>query len=129
MTKNELLQLRRVEVPKTVRLLEMYGETKHDLTPSDKSRSAIQLATTFLNEERLNRMFVERTAFDPATLAKMQVPKSVPAIAAELGKTAEALNRSLESMSDDEFYEEVEFFGRCLPLADALLGMLLDHIH
>jgi uncharacterized damage-inducible protein DinB len=128
MNKTEFLSLRRLETPKTLRLLELYPEEKADLKPSEKARSALQLVLTFLSEERANGAFID--GGDPIAASRQAVqPKTFKEGVAMLRAVIAETDARIESLSDAQFETPIRFFDRSMPLGGALTIMLLDHIH
>jgi uncharacterized damage-inducible protein DinB len=127
MTKDDYLLLRRAETPKTLRLLELFPDTKRDVRPAAKSRTAFELALTFLGEERINRDLVEGRPAKPAPIANR--PSNMAELLAALRETVSNSDAAVEKLSDAEFNRTVNFYGLTLPLSAALMIELLDHIH
>jgi len=126
MNRELFLSLRRAEIPKTLRLLELFPEEQRDLRPSPKSRSALELATTFLGEERVMKTLIE-TGKSPTTptgrLATMRET------VAALRESFDGLTRAVEQLSDADYVKPVQFYSMTIPLNIALMIELLDHIH
>ncbi|HUJ12152.1 MAG TPA: DinB family protein [Thermoanaerobaculia bacterium] len=124
MTKAELLHLRRAETPKTVRLLELYPDDERDRKPSERSRTALELALTFLNEERLITDLCTGNAATPHLTGPH--PQTIADAVAALRESFEANDKVIAAADFDRI---VDFFGTRLPLGTVLLIVLLDHIH
>ncbi|HVP54586.1 MAG TPA: DinB family protein [Candidatus Eisenbacteria bacterium] len=129
MTKSEFLSLRRAEFPKTLKLLRMYPEEKKDLKPSPIIRSAIETLNTFINEEGINLSYAQTGAFDMAGFAWAAPPSTMADGIAKLEALALEVDAALERMSEEDFQQPTEFFGMKMLLSEAMLLMLLDHIH
>lgn len=128
MTREEFLFLRRMEIPKTIRLLEMFPEEKHDLRPAEKTRTALELATVFVTEERACERLATGQPLIPAP-PQQQRPQSIAAAIEILRESLETVNTRVATLTEEEFHKPVEFFGRTVPLVAGMLAMLLDHIH
>ena len=126
MNRELFLFLRRAEIPKTLKLLELYPEEQRDLRPSPKSRTALELALTFLGEERVMKTLIE-TGSTPST-PSTRLTSMREAIAA-LRESFDALTGAVEKLSDADYTKMVRFYSMTLPLNIALSIELLDHIH
>ncbi len=127
MTKAEYLFLRRAEIPKTLRLLEMFPEEKRDVRPSETSRSALDLAITFLMEDRIGMDLIQGR---PVTAkARENVPGTIKEIVMQLREASQALDNAVEALDEPAFNRTVSFYGLTLALGAALTIELLDHIH
>ena len=127
MTRAEYLFLRRAEIPKTLRLLELFPDEKRDIRPAENSRSAFEVALTFLGEERVNTDLLEGRPVKPAPIANR--PSTMPQAIAALREAFQKFDAAVEALSDDDFGRSVNFYGLTLPLGAALTIELLDHIH
>jgi len=126
MNRELFLSLRRSEIPKTLRLLELYPEEQKDFRPAPKSRTALELATTFLGEERVMKTLLE-TGNTPTTPAGR--PATMRETIAALRESFDALTRAVEALSEADYVKPVHFYRMTLPLNVALMIELLDHIH
>lgn len=97
MTKNDYLLLRRAETPKTLRLLELFPDEKRDMRPAPGSRSAFELALTFLGEERVNRDLVEGRPIKPAPIANR--PTNMAEVVSALREAVRNLNDAVEKLT------------------------------
>lgn len=129
MTKAEFVLFRRYEFPKTLKLLRMYPEDKKDLKPSPMTRSAIELAITFVNEEKINLSFAGTGAFNMATFAMEQAPASMAEAIAKLEAVAAETDAALAKLSEEDFQKLTDAFGNKMPLSATFFTMMLDHIH
>lgn len=129
MTKSELLKLRRTELAKTVKLLRMYPEDKKDLKPAEKVRSAVELATTFINEENIAKSFVTTGEFHAENSPWATAPATMEQAIAMFEKIAKETDVALERLSETAFQKETNGFGVPMPLSEILFMLLLDHIH
>src|SRR5947207_5575248 len=127
MTRAEYLFLRRAEIPKTLRLLELFPDEKRDIRPAENSRSAFEVALTFLGEERVNTDLLEGRPVKPAPIANR--PSTMPEAIAALREAFKKFDAAVEALSDEDFGRTVNFYGLTLPLSAALTIELLDHIH
>ncbi len=129
MTKAEFLSLRRAEFPKTLKLLRMYPEDKKDLKPSPIIRSAIETLNTFVNEEGINLSYGRTGAFDMGKFVWAPVPATMTEGIANLEGIAAETDSALERVSEEDFQQMTDAFGNKMPLSEAMLLLLLDHIH
>lgn len=129
MTKAEFLAHRRSEFPKTIKLLRMYPEDKKDLKPSPIIRSAIETLNTFIHEEGINLSYATTGAFDAAEFAWAAPPASMAEGITKLEAIAAEVDAALRRMSEEDFQQPTNFFGMQTSLSEAMLTMLLDHIH
>ena len=129
MTKSEFILLRRSEFPKTLKLLRLYPEDKKDLKPSPTIRSAIELATVFVNEEGMNHSFASTRAFDFTKRVRAEPLPTMREAIDELEAVAAETNAALARLSEDDFQQPVNAFGHTMPLSAVLFTMMLDHIH
>jgi len=126
MNRELFLSLRRSETPKTLKLLELYPEEQRDLRPSPKSRTALELALTFLGEERVMKTLIE-TGNTPATPVTRL--STMGETIAALRESFDALTSTVEKLSDADYVKPVHFYRLTIPLNIALMIELLDHIH
>jgi uncharacterized damage-inducible protein DinB len=126
MNRELFLSLRQAEIPKTLRLLELYPEEQKDLRPSPKSRTALEIAQIFRSEERVMKTLIE-TGSTPTTPAP-RLNSMAEAIAA-LRDASDGLTRAVEALSEADYVKPVHFYRIQLPLNIALMIELLDHIH
>jgi hypothetical protein len=129
MTKAEFLSLRRDEFPKTLKLLRLYPEAKRDLKPSPIIRSAIETLNTFINEEGINLSYATTGAFDMMNFKWAGPPATMAEGIAKLEAVAADVDKALERMSEEDFQQPTEFFAMKMLLSEAMLMMLLDHVH
>ena len=129
MTKAEFLALRRSEFPKTLKLLRLYPEDKRDLKPSPIIRSAVETLNTFINEEGINLEYATTGAFDMAKFAWAAPPPTMAEGIVKLQALAAQVDAALERMSEEDFQQPTDFFAMKMLLSEAMLTMLLDHIH
>src|SRR5256885_1100242 len=127
MTKAEYVVLRRAEIPKTLRLLELFPDEKRDIRPAENSRSAFELALTFLGEERVNTDLIEGRPIVPAPISPR--PSTMSDVITALRAAFKKSDAAIESLTEDTFNRTVTFYGLTLPLSAALTIELLDHIH
>ena len=124
----DVLSLRRREFATTLNVLQAYPEDKADLRPADKSRTAAELATTLAVEERVITGLLSGMPASPH-LWNIERPSTMAAIIAMWQEAAGANNAIIEKLSPVERQQSVNFYGRIIPLADAVFLELLDHIH
>lgn len=129
MIKTEYLALRRGEFPKTLKLLRMYPEDKKDLKPSPIIRSAIETLNSFIVEEDINLALASTGGFDMATFAMPAAPPTMCEGILKFEAVTAKVDTALERMSEEDFQQPTEFFGMKMLLSEAMLLMLLDHIH
>jgi len=128
-TKSEFVEMRRSELPKTLKLLRLYPEDEKDRKPSPMVRSAIELATVFVNEEAVNLAFASTGAFDFTKRVRAEVPSTMKEAVDKLEMVAAETDAALARMSEEDFQQIVDAFGHKMPLSATLLLMMLDHIH
>jgi uncharacterized damage-inducible protein DinB len=124
----DYVSLRRREFQTTLRVLQSYPEDQAVLKPSEKSRSAAELAMTLAIEERVIKALLETGAADP-TIWKVERPSTMAAIIVAWQETVAANDAHITRLSADDFTTMVDFYGMQVSLADALWMELLDHIH
>ena len=124
----DVLSLRRREFATTLNVLKAYPEDKADLRPADKSRTAAELATTLAVEERVISGLLAGVAAGP-DLWKIERPSTMAAIIAMWQEAVGANDAIIARLSPEELRKTVNFYGRIIPLADAVFIELLDHIH
>ena len=129
MTKSEFLSLRRSEFPKTLKLLRLYPEDHRDLKPSPIIRSAVESLNTFINEESINLAYATTGTFDMANFKWAEPPASMAVGIGHLNALAAEVDTALELLSEKDFQQPTAFFSMKMLLSEAMLLMLLDHIH
>ncbi len=129
MTKQEFIAMRQHEFPKTLKLFRFYPEDKKDMKPADMIRSAVELVTTFINEENINKSYASTGKFDMMNFTWESSQASMKAAIDRLEAVARETDAALGSLSEEDFQKETDFFGMKMPLSAALLNILLDHIH
>ena len=129
MTKSEFVALRKAEFPKILKLLRLYPEDKKDLRPAPMIRSAIELATVFVNEEKINFEFATTGKLDMSGGFRSTPPASMAEAVAKLEALGAESEAAFEKLSDADFQRQIAAFGIPMSLGDALLSLLLDHIH
>jgi len=124
----DVLSLRRREFATTLNVLRAYPEDRCEMRPAAKSRTAAELATTLALEERVIGSLLAGIPVSP-NLWKFERPPSMADIIT-LWQTGVAENDAIiEKLSPEELQKPIDFYGRTIPLADAILIELLDHIH
>ena len=129
MTKQEFIAMRQHEFPKTLKLFRLYPEDKKDMKPADMIRSAVELVTTFINEENINKSYASTGKFDMMNFAWESPQASMKAAIDRLESVARETDAALDSLSEADFQKGTDFFGIQMPLSATLLNILLDHIH
>jgi uncharacterized damage-inducible protein DinB len=124
----DYLTLRRREFATTLRVLQAYPEDKADLRPSDKSRCAAELVLTLAVEERIIGELLARGVASRESWA-IERPSSMAAIVSLWETNAAANTAALAAAAPQSLRQTVDFYGRSIPLIDALWLELLDHIH
>jgi uncharacterized damage-inducible protein DinB len=124
----DLLSLRRHEFGTTLNVLRAYPEDKCDMKPAEKCRTAAELATTLAVEERVIGGLLAGIAASP-NLWKVERPATMDAIIAMWQKSVAENDAIIEKLSAEELQKPVNFYGRMIPLGEAIFIELLDHIH
>jgi|SRR5579883_1656097 len=124
----EYLSLRHREFKTTLRVLESYPETRADLKPSEKSRSAAELAMMLVIEEQVITSLIKTGNADTTVWSKDR-PASLAGIINAWQTVVAENDRLLQNLLDEDFKKTVKFYGMHLPLQDALWFEMLDHIH
>jgi uncharacterized damage-inducible protein DinB len=124
----DYLTLRRREFETTLKVLQAYPDDQAQMRPAAKSRTAIELAMTLLNEERVTTTLVETGAVSPSAFAG-ESPSSMAAIISAWEHAAAKNDAMVETLSSEDFAGIVDFYGMQIPLGEALWIELLDHIH
>src|SRR5882762_9006163 len=104
MTKAEYLFLRRAEIPKTLRLLELFPD-----------------------EKRVNSDLIEGRPIVPAPISPR--PSTMAAVITALREAFKKFDAAVDGLTEEAFHRTVNFYGLTLPLSAALMIELLDHIH
>ncbi len=129
MTKQEFIAMRQHELPKTLKLFRLYPEDKKDMKPADMIRSAVELVTTFIHEENINKSYATTGKFDMMNFTWEAPQASMKAAIDRFEALTRESDAALDRLSEDEFQKATDFFGMKMPLSAALLNLLLDHIH
>ena len=129
MTKTEFVALRQHEFPKTLKLFRLYPEDKKDMKPTAMIRSAVELVTTFVHEENINKSYASTGKFDMTNFTWESPQASMEDAISRLESIARATDAALDRMSEEDFQKETDFFGMKMSMSMVLLNMLLDHIH
>jgi uncharacterized damage-inducible protein DinB len=124
----DYLTLRRREFETTSKVLKAYPERQAQLKPADKLRTAEQLMTTFVNEERVITALLDAGTASPSVW-KREVLPSLAAVIDAWERTAAANTESIARLSAADWQKTVDFYGITMRLGDALWFELLDHIH
>ena len=119
---------RRREMQTTLRVLQAYPESKIDLKPAEKSRTAAELVMILAVEERVLQALMQTGSTDP-TLLNFEAPSSMAEIISIWQQAVAANDEALAVMSHGEFERPVDFYGRHISLGQALWYELFDHIH
>ena len=120
--------LRNREFETTLRVLQAFPLDKSDLRPADKCRTARELATVFVVEERVNTQLLETGATNPQALNR-KVPETMAGIISAWQEAVAASNALIARTSQEQMAKIVDFYGMKIPLSEALWFELLDHIH
>ncbi len=120
------------EFPTTIRVLKAYPADKADWKPHEKSKNAIQLASTFPAEEHMFINGVLTGSVDFAT--KLEIPETFPGLIDTYETWNTELLAKLESMSDEDLQGMIPFFTAPKTMGqmrkiDMLWMMLMDTIH
>jgi len=129
--KEQFLSTMAREVPTTMRVLKAYPTGKGDLKPHAKSKSARELAWTFVTE-----MKASEEALDGAVqFGKMPpAPAGMQEVISTYEKSAATLVERLKKMSDAELNTTVKFFTAPKQMGDVrkmdvLWFMMMDCVH
>jgi uncharacterized damage-inducible protein DinB len=123
----DFLTLRRREFETTLRVLQAYPADQAQLRPAAKSRTALELATTLANEERVIGTLLESGVIQPGA---SRVEASSMAASISAWQDAAAKNdASITRLSPADWQRGVDFYGLAKTLGEALWLELLDHIH
>jgi len=110
---------RRREMQTTLRVLQAYPESKIDLKPAEKSRTAAELVMILAVEERVLQALMQTGSTDP-TLLNFEVPSSMAEIISIWQQAVEANDAALAVMSPGDFERPVDFYGMHISLGQAL---------
>jgi uncharacterized damage-inducible protein DinB len=124
----DFLSLRRREFETTLRVLQAYPEDQAQMRPAAKSRTAAELARTLANEERVIAALIEGGAVNPSAWIT-DVPSSMAPMISAWQEAVAKNDELIAKLASDDLARIVDFYGRRIPLADALWIELLDHIH
>ena len=116
------------EMQTTFKVLQAFPASQVGLKPSEKSRTAGELVMTFAVEERVLQSLIETGSTD-VRLLQPEVPSSMAEIIAVWQQAVAANDLVLATYSPQQFERVVHFYGREIPLGDALWLELFDHIH
>jgi uncharacterized damage-inducible protein DinB len=119
---------RKREMQTTLNVLRAYPESKINLKPAEKSRTAAELAMILAVEERVLKSLIETDSTDRKLLT-CEVPSSMAEIISVWQQAVAANDTALATMSSRDFERPVEFYGMHISLGDALWYELFDHIH
>jgi uncharacterized damage-inducible protein DinB len=116
------------EMQTTPNVLRAYPESKINLKPAEKSRTAAALAMILAVEERVLKSLMETSSTD-FNLLNYEVPSSMAEIISVWQKAVAANDAALVAMSTRDLERRVTFYGMHISLGDALWYELFDHIH
>jgi uncharacterized damage-inducible protein DinB len=119
---------RRREMQTTLRVLQAYPESKIDLKPAEKSRTAAELVMMLAVEERVLQALMQTGSTDP-TLLNFEAPSSMAEIISIWQQAVAANDEALAVMSPGDFERPIDFYGMHISLGQALWYELFDHIH
>ncbi len=124
MTEKEMfLQAWEREFQTTLKLLKEYPANKLDLKPAEKSRSAKELAWTFVLEEQGLIGGTLKGQFDFQNLPKP--PSSLPEIISTYERNHREMVEKVKGMSDNDFNKTVKFFTGPKQMGDVRKGDVL----
>ena len=120
------------EFQTTLKVLKAYPVDKLDLRPSDRSRTAKELAWTFVIEEIMLMGGIIKGQID--TTMRLQMPASYPEILTALEQTHRQNLEQLKKMTEAEINSTMKFFVSPKTIGDVRRGDLLwmtlhDSIH
>ena len=124
----DYLNERRREFQTTLRVLQSYPEDQRHLKPSEKSRTAAELARTLVVEERVLTSLVNNGVADPGLWA-VDLPGSMTTIVEMWQEVVAANDGLLAKLSSEDWSRVVNFYGMHIPLVQACWFELFDHIH
>lgn len=116
------------EMQTTLKVLRAYPESKINMKPAEKSRTAAELAMILAVEERVLKSLMEAGSTD-FNLLSYEVPCSMADIISVWQQAVAANDAVLADMSPSDLERPVTFYGIHMPLGHALWYELFDHIH
>jgi uncharacterized damage-inducible protein DinB len=119
---------RKREMQTTLNVLQSYPESRINLKPAEKSRTAAGLAMVLAVEERVLKSLMETGSTD-LNLLNYEVPSSMAEIISVWRQAVAANDDTLAAMSSRDLERPVVFYGMHISLGDALWYELFDHIH
>ena len=124
----DYVEERKREMQTTLRVLQAYPESKIDLKPAEKSRTAAELAMVLAVEERVLQSLMRAGSTD-LSLLNYEAPSSMAGIISIWQHAVAENDAALAAMSSDDFERPVHFYGMHIALVQALWYELFDHIH
>lgn len=124
----DYISQRKREMQTTLNVLRAYPESKIDMKPAEKSRTAGELAMILAVEERVLKSLIETGSTDFKLLSH-QAPSSMAEIISVWQQAVAANDAALAAMSSRDLERPVTFYGMNISLGDALWYELFDHIH
>jgi len=125
--KDYFLSTHNRECSTTFNLLKSFPESKADIRPNPKSRSARELAFVLANQELFFKQAAEG-AIDFSLFAN-QPPKTMAEIIAVLEKNHKAVEAALAKASMDDLNQMINFGGHDMRRLDALWANQFDIVH
>jgi uncharacterized damage-inducible protein DinB len=121
-----------MEFQTTMKVLMAYPEHRQDYRPHEKSRSALELAWTFVVEERAGIAGAMNGKLDFQNIA--QPPKTYKEALSELEKTHKQNVERLKKMSDEDLQSLMKWYtgpkqSMDMPKINVMWFMLMDAIH
>lgn len=124
----DYISTRNREFQTTLKVLQAYPEDQVNLKPAEKSRTAGELVITLAAEELVLKSILETGATNP-NLQRPAVPSSFAEVIAVWQNAVAENDKTLATLSPQHFEKPVNFYGRRIPLGDALWFELFDHVH
>jgi uncharacterized damage-inducible protein DinB len=129
MTEKEVfIDIHRRECATTHNLLKAFPQSKLDLRPHEKARTARELATVLAAQEIFFKQAAEG-AIDTAAIHKQQPPATIEEIAGLLEKNHKAVEDTLAKVSEEDLNKTVNFAGQTMRRLDTLWAGQFDLIH
>jgi uncharacterized damage-inducible protein DinB len=129
--KEQFLSTMARELPTTMRVLKAYPAAKGDLKPHEKSKSARELAWTFVTDMKASEQALDG-AVEFGTMPP--APAGMQEVIATYEQSAATLIERLKSMSDADLNKTIKFFTAPKQMGDVrkmdvLWFMMMDSVH
>jgi uncharacterized damage-inducible protein DinB len=127
-TKEDILNIFKVEFARTLKVMRAFPENKLDFTPHERSRTAKSIMSTFIFEMYLMRAYVLGENIDRSKFQTYS-PDNLETLIKDFEKESSEVISKVGGMPDENLKNEVEFAGRKMSAGDFLQMMLFDQIH